>query len=300
MRASRISAGFWRLIAISTAVILLSGLALSFAPVRQAAADFLNIFRVQKVAVIPISPAQWEVQQGRLETLEQLMERGLLGEPTVLREAGEPQRVSNANEASRLANFRVRVPGYVPGGSVLKEFSVAVGPALRYEIDRAMAQSALEMLGVTDVTLPDVEQLVIEADIPAVVLQEYRLPLGDGTETRFAVYQAFSPAATVEPAVDPVAFGEAALHALGVPAEEAHRLAGSIDWASTLVIPLPTNLASFREVSVDGTTGIMLEEVAEQAGEPMRVLLWQKNTVIYMVAGRIWGAELLHIAESLH
>ncbi|MGQ9515743.1 MAG: hypothetical protein ACUVWB_10100 [Anaerolineae bacterium] len=299
MKGSRIPAGSWRLIVIGTAVILLSGLALSFASVRQAAADFLNIFRVQKIAVVPISPAQWEVQQDKLESLAQLMEQGLVGEPTVLREAGEPQRVSSADEASRLINFHVRVPGYVPDGSIRKEFSVNVGPALRYEVKRDMAQSALEMLGVTDVTLPAVEQLVIEADIPAVVLQEYRLPLGDGTETRFAVYQAFSPTAMVEPAVDMAVFGEAALRALGVPAEEAHRLAGSIDWASTLVIPLPTNLASFREMSVDGTTGFMLEEVADQAGEPMRVLLWQKNTVIYMVAGRLRGAELLHIAESL-
>jgi len=280
-------------------MIVLLGVLFSFASVRQAAADFLSIFRVQKITVIPISPEQWAAQEGKLENLAQMMEQGLLGTPTVLREGGAPQRVANAKEASDLAGFRVLVPSYVPNGSSLKEFSVSVGPAIRYEVERAKAQSALELLGVADVSLPEVEKLVIEADIPVVVLQEYRLPAEDGTETRFAVYQARNPTATVEPAVDLTVFGEAALRALGVPAEEARRLAGTIDWTSTLVIPVPANLAEFREVSVNGTAGIMLTEVAQQAGEPMRSLLWQKDNVMYIIAGRLRGSELLHIAESL-
>ncbi|MGC8826986.1 MAG: DUF4367 domain-containing protein [Anaerolineae bacterium] len=280
-------------------VIVLLGVLFSFASVRQAAADFLSIFRVQKITAIPISPEQWAAQEGKLENLAQMMEQGFLGEPTVLREPGDPVRVTNADEASSLAGFRVLVPGYVPNGSTLKEFSVAVGPAIHYEVKRAKVQSVLELLGVTDVSLPDVEKLVVEADIPNVVLQEYRVPESSGIETRFAVYQVYNPTATVEPAVDPAVFGEAALRALGVPAEEARRLAGAIDWTSTLVIPVPVNLAEFREVSVNGAAGIMLTEVAQQAGEPMRTLLWQKDKVMYMVAGRLRGSELLHIAESL-
>lgn len=280
-------------------VVALLGVLFSFASVRQAAADFLNIFRVQKITAIPISPEQWAAQEGKLENLEELLEQGFLGEPTYLREPGDPVRVANADEASRLAGFRVRVPGYVPDGSVLKEFSVAIGPAARYEVERDKAQSVLELLGITDVALPAVEKLVVTVDIPNVVLQEYRVVLNDVTEARFAVYQALNPTATIEPAVDPAVFGEAALRALGVPAEEARRLAGSVDWTSTLVIPVPTNLAEFREVSVNGTAGIMLTEVAKYSGEPMRTLLWQKDNVIYVVAGRLRGSELLHIAESL-
>lgn len=290
---------WWMPAVAGVMIIVLLGMLFSFASVRQAAADFLNIFRVQKITAIPISPEQWAAQEGKLENLEQWMEQGLLGEPTILREPGDPVRVANADEASALAGFRVLVPSYVPNGSTLKEFSVAVGPAIHYEVERAKAQSVLELLGITDITLPAVEKLTVEADIPNVVLQEYHLFVSGARETRFAIYQLLNPTATVEPAVDPAVFGEAALRALGVPAEEARRLAGRIDWTSTLVIPVPTNLAEFREVSVNGTAGIMLTEVAQQSGEPMRTLLWQKDNVMYMVAGRLSGSELLHIAESL-
>ncbi len=290
---------WWMPAAAGIIVVVLLAVLFSFASVRQAAADFLGIFRLQKITIIPISPEQWEAQQGKLESLEALMEQGFLGEPTFLREPSDPVRVKDANEASRLAGFRVRVPGYLPDGAVRKEFSVAAGPAIRYEVERDKAQSVLELLGVTDIALPNVEKLTVEVDIPSVVLQEYRLPAEGGTETRFAVYQVLNPTAAVEPAVDPAVFGEAALRALGVPAEEARRLAGSVDWTCTLVIPVPTNLAAFREVSVDGSAGVLLEEVAEEAGEPMRTLLWQKDDVIYMVAGRLRGSELVHIAESL-
>ncbi len=293
------SRGWWAPAVAGILVVLLLGVLFSFASVRQAAADFLSIFRVQKIAVVPISPSQWEAQQDRLEDLAGRLEQGFLGQPDILREAGEPQRVSSAEEASRLAGFRVRMPGYVPDGSALKEFSVSAGPAVRYAVDRAMAQSTLEMLGITDISLPEVEKLVVTADIPAVVLQEYRVPLGGGKETRFTIYQVLSPSATVEPAVDPALFGELALRAMGVPADEAHRLAASIDWTSTLVIPVPTNLASFREVAVDGGAGILLEEIGQGAEEPMRTLIWQKGTVMYVAAGRLRGSELLRIAESL-
>jgi hypothetical protein len=95
--------------------------------------------------------------------------------------------------------------------------------------------------------------------------------------------------------------GEALLRMLGTPEDEARRLAQEIDWTGTLIIPLPTNLAQFREVVVDGTTGLLLEYTGgAETGEPEQIVLWERDGIVYVVGGyHVAVDELLRVADSL-
>jgi hypothetical protein len=244
----------------------------SFAPARQAAADFLGIFRVRKFAVIPIDQAQLQ----KLEGLAQQAEDGRFGKPVTVREASKPQPAADLAEASAKVGFAVRAPVALPAGATMKSLTVQRGPAMRYEMDRAVMQALLAATQAQGITLPPADKLTLDVDVPYATTQEYTIGAG-----RLTVVQMTDPQVNIPPGVDLAAIGEAGFKFLGIPAADARRLAQSIDWTSTLVIPLPTNIVQYREVTVDGVPGLLIEHRAESGSRRAASLLWQKNGVLY-------------------
>lgn len=281
----------WRPVAFGAAVLLAFVVLFSFAPAREAAAQFLGVFRVRKFAVIPVDPAQ----VAQLEDLGEQIDAGVLGESTMLREMGDPQSVESADEAEAIAGFDVRTPE--TGNLTLREFGVVQGPAMRVEITRDTLQMLAGVAGVDDIQLPDAQSVTIEADFPMMVLQTY----GDSGES-VEFLQMPSPSVTIPEGIDPAAYGEVLLRLLGTPADDAQRLASTIDWTSTLVIPFPTDVGSFREVSVNGTTAVLLEQERTNSRryERNRLLLWEQDDIVYSLNGtNVDASELVRMAESL-
>jgi hypothetical protein len=281
----------WRPALITLSIVAVIAILFSFAPVRQAAADFLGLFRVRKFAVIPVDPTRLD----QLSGLEDLAMQAL-GEPVVLREPGQPEKVDDVAAAAKLAGFSVRAPSYLPAGAVLLGWTVESGPAVRVDVDRDRAQELLEAVGITDIRLPDAKTLAVTADIAPLVTQVYRV--GEGA---LALIQSPSPEVTLPDGLDLPQMGEALLRLLGTPEADARRLAQEIDWTGTLIIPLPTNLAQFQEVAVDGTTGLLLEYTGKaDTGEPEQVVLWQRDGIVYALGGNnVAVAELVRMADSL-
>jgi anti-sigma factor RsiW len=288
----------WRPFTAGIAAVLALAILFSFAPVRQVAADFLGIFRVRKFAVIPIDPAK----TSQLESLAQMADAGQFGKPTFVREPGKGQPVVDAAQASQLAGFQVRVPSALPDNTTRRRFTVDVGPAVHYEMDRAMMQAVLDATGIKNVRLPDADKVIIDVDVPMIASQSYAI--GDGSlnfgNGSLEFIQAPSPSVNMPPGVDPAVLGEAAFQFLGMPAADARRLAQAIDWSSTAVIPLPTDIAQYREVTVDGVTGLLLEEKRTGRAGPNSVLLWQRDGMLYAVnATNVDVKVLLMVADSL-
>jgi hypothetical protein len=281
--------GKWRPLAVGAAALLCLAILFSFAPVRQAAADFLGVFRVRKFAVIPVDPTKAQ----QLEALAKLADQGQFGKPTFTREPGPGQQVTDAAEAASIAGFAVRVPASLPAGVEGPEVRVADGLAVHYEMDRAAMQALLDAAGIQDVTLPDVDNITINVDVPKMVSMKYTT--GGGNLT---LVQLPSPQVDMPAGLDPVTLGEAAFKWLGMPAEDAHRLAQTIDWTSTVVIPLPTDVAQAREVTVDGVTGLMLEGNNRARGNTLFV--WQRADMVYGIDGEGVNSDLLlQLADSL-
>lgn len=270
-------------------------LLLTLAPARQAAAQFLQLFRVNTFAIVPVTEERMQDLQG----LEGLLESGLMGEPTMVREPGPRQSAANAAEASTLAGYHVREATYLPAGLVLDGTFVQAGPAIRVETERATMQSLLDQAGIEDVALPPLERMTVGVDLPIGVVQQYRGGGGDQMPAVVRVFQMPQPRVEMPEGVDPALLGESLLQLLGVPADEAARLARAIDWTSTLVIPVPGFLR-FREVVVNGMPAVLLGDSEYEDGGRSPAVLWQKDGIVYGVVSQgITDGELLRIADSL-
>jgi hypothetical protein len=291
MTKQTFSRGWPRPLAFGAAALACLLIIFSIAPVRQAAADFLGVFRVRKFAIISIDQAQVE----KLEGLANLASDGRFGQPTVVRQPGAETQVADVTEASRLAGFRVRTPASLPEGAALLALKVASGPALHYEMDRNAMQALLEATQVQGVKLPPVEKVVIDLDVPPAVTQVYTVRGG-----RFSILQVPSPQVELPPGLDMAAIGEAAFKYLGMPDADARRMAQTIDWSSTAVIPMPANVLQYREVAVDGVSGLLIEHRPSSGSRRASSLLWQRDGIIYNVATTDLDAmQLLQIADSL-
>ncbi len=98
--------------------------------------------------------------------------------------------------------------------------------------------------------------------------------------------------------VDPAALGAAALQLLGMSEREAERMSNAIDWTTTLVLPIPTDIVSFREVVIDGTRGLVLSEAYDRRGSHS-ALMWQKDGIVYFMQGNMQMSDLMDVADSI-
>jgi hypothetical protein len=282
---------------IGLSVVAALAIALSFPAVRAWAGQFLGLFRVQQITVLPVDTTRLS-ELNNDATLGKQIGQFFADSVTVLHEPGEPQAVADAAEASRVAGFNVRLAGNQPGQVQL---IVQDGTAFEMVVNRGRAQALLDEAGV-DAQLPaSLDRATIRVEIPDAVTAAYgncpNLAIqGDDKAERehlslaqmrkcLVLAQIPSPTVTAPPDLDVAQLAEIGLQFMGMSPEEAHRFSQTTDWASTLVVPLPRNAASVEQVSVDGVTGNLLTRTADDGWPPRYTLLWVKEAVIYAVTG---------------
>jgi hypothetical protein len=102
---------------------------------------------------------------------------------------------------------------------------------------------------------------------------------------------------SVPPDLNMSEIAEAALELAGMSPAEAHSFCQTVDWSSTLVVPIPRNTSSYETVSVDGVEGTLIQETLSQGNRYS--LLWIRNGVIHSLAGRGNSSDALTLAASL-
>jgi hypothetical protein len=108
-----------------------------------------------------------------------------------------------------------------------------------------------------------------------------------------------SPSVDAPPDLDVARLVELGLQFTGMSAEQAKAYAASIDWTSTLVIPIPNNAATYQQVSVDGVTGTLIQRPSDDA--PQYVLVWVKDGIIYAISALgSDSASAINMANSMH
>ncbi len=253
---------------------LLLILAFTFPGVRVAASELLSLFRVQNFTAVSISPEQ-------LAVLEQIAESGLVpGEVTFIEQPGEmvsADSLAAAEASSGLTNVRT-----LPQLGSPSEIFVVDGGRARLDIDLAGARAILEAVNSDPLVLPDtLDGASVYATIPAGVEQVW--------DDDFSFYQSESPVVEYPDGMDTAVLGEALLRVLGLSAEEAQRLAQEIDWTSTLLLPIPTEFATFSEVSVNGKSGIGISSLEGNGS----AIVWQEDGMMYMLNGETLTVEEL-------
>jgi hypothetical protein len=83
-------------------------------------------------------------------------------------------------------------------------------------------------------------------------------------------------------------------------AADAHAFCQTVDWSSTLVVPVPLNGSSFRTVPVDGVNGTLVEMAARGKFPGHYTLLWVKNGIVYAIDGAGSADRAIAAVESLN
>ena len=270
-----------RFAAAGLALVAIMALLLSLPAVRAAAGEFLGLFRVQQFAPISVSPQQ-------MALLERLGEEGLApGEFVVTEEIGEPETVDSPEAAAAVAGF---TPRTLPNRGELMRTFVMQGGAGHLVVDLAGARAIVEAAGADPLLLPDsLDGARVDVTVHTSVGQLY--------DNGIILLQSPSPDVNYPADVNPTLLGETLLQVLGTEPAEASRIAQSIDWTSTLLLPIPQELGTYREVSVNGVSGVLLEPFDAEAEA---AVVWQQDGMVYMMrAGRLSVDELLAHANTV-
>lgn len=266
--------------------------------VRATARDLLDLFRVRNLTAVPFDPARIE----RLKSLADGTSEGagpaLFGFDTeVLKAPGEPRRFDTPQAAASAAGLSVREPSELPKGITLDGVIVTGEGEARLTADTRHLASVLELLDLDDVRVPsewDGRSLTVH--MPRAVIMKYAK--GD---RRVEFRQAASPEVDLPPGADLAQMGEVALRVLGLDAREARRTAERIDWNSTLLVPVPVHASTFREVTIHGGKGLMIEMRPDENKKERRgsLVLWTEEGRVYALAGNLQSGEMVLMAESV-
>jgi hypothetical protein len=289
----RFGAPFTKWAAMAASVALVS-VAFTFPAVRAGAQAFLDLFRVASVRAVAFDPE-------RLSELEQLDLSGLdlpaiVGENVeVLAESGSPTSYATLEDAAAAAGHRVLTPAWTPPGWELTTIEVVGENAVRLRVATEPLQAILDGLGIDDVSIPagfDGQEATIR--VPPVVHLEYTHPAI--TRAQLQLLQAQSPEVSFPAGIDLAALAEIGLRILGLERDEAYRFAQSVDWRSTLIVPVPAANASFTEVDIAGNEGLLIKPRDEYGA----LLLWASGDQVFALGGPLSNPELLEVAQTLH
>jgi hypothetical protein len=274
--------------------------ALALPPVRAAALGFLDLFRVQRFAGVPVDTE-------RLARLEKsgIDLKTLVGDQMeVIEPAEAPQEVESVAVASALADVDVRTPSAPPEGSRLARIEVVHPGAFRVRVDAARLRSLAETLGIEPSAVKSAwDGATVEVHTPPVVALHYQRNADE-----FVLLESRGPEVELPEGVDLADLGTLGLRMAGMSAREARLFADRIDWRSTLLVPVPAEGGTFRDVEVGDAKGLLVSgrprgradaEGRRRRGPWRAVLLWADEDRVYAATGPGQGLELLEMAQSI-
>ena len=311
----------WRPVWGLAAVALIVAVLVSVNPVRVWAQRVLAMLRVQKIQVVTIDPTTLMSSSEPDSRPYKLFNQFVADNVVVTIDPGKPEVVSNLTTAAQLAGYPVRMIG-----SLGTPHSVEVNgeTAFQMAINRDRVTTLLDEIGRSDIHIPEsVNGALIAVHIPKTVISMYgdcpvrqryvshnsesqAQALAERKMERMAnikdtnctyLIQAPSPTVSVPPDLNMSDIAEAALELAGMTPAEARSFCQTVDWSSTLVVPIPRNSSSYETVTVDGVEGTLITETLSQGNRYS--LLWIKNGVIHSLAGHGNSSDALSLAASL-
>jgi hypothetical protein len=278
------------------AIVLILAVVLSFPQARAFADQILNLFRVQQVVVVPVDFTGMQQLTGN-DTLGKQVSDLISSSITMQQKPGNLVTVSDAAQASQQVGFSVRLPQ----GSSPSRFSVENAAAFTIKVDVTKAQALLNESGRPDLVLPSsINGTDVSVKIPASVsiafgtcpdptTQDEGLGLNNSGGSAGRQYpdcvilaEIPTPTVTAPPELNISQLAQIGLEFTGMTSDQAAAFTQTVDWTSTLVIPLPKNAATYEQVAVDGVTGTLIQRPADDA--PQYTLLWVKNGIIYAIS----------------
>ena len=258
---------------------------LSFSPAQTWAQRFLKMLRVQKLAVVTVDTTALMhagLPDGRSRALSQLISDSVV----VTMKPGNPTVVSDVAAATASTGFKVET---LDSLGAPQRIAVEDEGAFHMTLDVDRIRAVLEEAGRSDIQVPDsVNGSVLAVHVSKGVSMAYGncadAKNGDGTCIRFL--QIPSPSVSVPQNLNMQALAEAGLQLTGLTATAARTVAETIDWSSTLVVPVPQDKASYRTVPVNGVNGTLIEWTPSGPFRGSYDLIWIKSGIVHSVSGQ--------------
>ena len=262
-------------------------------PATRAVADqVLNLFRVEQLTVVPVDFTGMQELSGNGALGKQISEL-VSSSITMEKKPGSPVSASDASDASRKAGFAVRLPQ----SAAASRLSVIGSAAFHFTVDRTKAQALLNEAGRSDLVLPEaIDGAVISVNVPASIQADFGAcpdPAAYDSGQRGSMSRQYpdcmilseipSPTVNAPANVDVAQLAQIGLEFTGMSSDQAAAFAKSVDWTSTLVVPIPKNAATYQQLSVDGVTGTLIQRPADDA--PQFVVMWVKHGIVYAFGG---------------
>jgi hypothetical protein len=289
-------------------------LVLTVAPVRAWAESLLGIFRVERFTVLEIDPSAFK--RNALENnqfLNQTISRVLSDEVTVTQKPQKPQVVADAATASKAAGFQAQLlPGETPSSMLVRS-----GGGIQLKLNRDRIQSILDEAGRSDLQVPaSVDGATVGVRVPAGVLAFYgncgdlaaraagdvptsgAKPKQAPDATCISLTELPSPVVSAPQEIDPAQIAQVALQFLGMSANDAASFTQTVDWTSTLVLPVVRGQSTYEQVHVNGNDAALLRPV--NGAESARFsLMWVDNGIIFNLNGTGDDTTAINLASQL-
>jgi hypothetical protein len=274
-------------------LVLAVSLVMTFAPIRALANGFLALFRIQKIEFVEFNPLSLPNSEDSLRTAAMEIER-LLDEEMEMTFQGEEQIVSPV-EAQELTGFTVRLPKVEN-----TPIRVTVQPkfTMNMKVNLEEIRTLFAVVGYGGINLPDaLDGAEIQAAFENTVVTAYGKCAADSSarDDCTVFIQTPSPSVSAPPELDMQQLGLLYLQMLGMSGSQANRFSRSIDWTTTLVVPVPSTEATYEDVRVDGVFGTIIE--GRRHNEV--VLMWAKDNIVYALVSVGEAEPLLTMADSL-
>jgi hypothetical protein len=284
--------GWPRRALVPALAMVLVGVLVSVPGVRASVAQFLSLFRVVHFVPVP-------VDSNRLNRLqaENLEIGALVGERfEVVQDPGPPVSMASVEGAASAAGMTLAVPRWLPANTEVMETAVIGERVLRVTASSVRLQQVMDALGINDLTVPaGLDGHIVNVRVPPVAMIRYQ----HGNNRRTRLFQARTPQLTLPDSINVQALGEIGLRILGLAPAEARQFAQAIDWHFTLIVPVPPNATSFRQVDIGGHLGVIVEHQPRDQS-PTQTIIWSTPDRVFAVVSVQGTQDALQIASSVH
>jgi hypothetical protein len=312
-RERRLAPGPFRRMAPALAgASLVAAVALAFTlePVRAAAREFLDLFRVKRFAAVPVDPERLaRLAQGGLDL------KTLVADQVQVVVAPQPPQAVDSPEAGAVAaGITARLPGVLPERTALAETKLSPSATFRVQVDTAKLEALALAAGADEIEIPAFwNGATVDVEVPPVLGVRYARTIEavDGRPAReesFVLLQSAIPQVELPEGFDLATLGRLGLRLAGMSATDAEGFSRAIDWRSTLLVPVPVQGGTFREVEVSGHKGLLViyqppapADPSARRPRPHGLVLWSTDDAVLALQGPASrdGVELLEMAQSV-
>lgn len=237
----------------AAAVAAACGVAFSFPSVRAAAADFLNIFRVEQVQVITVRPEEMAQMAAALQQGVGQVDMKQFGQAAF--DGGRLTGPLEAAEAARRSGVDLPALAAAPEGYGQPSYYVKPESTARFTFNAKNINSLLQSLGGSQVLPDSVDGQSVRVRVPATAVVRY--PASAAGQPSLHLMRLTAPELQVPEGTDIQVVRTALLAIPILPADLRAQLVAVRDWQHTLILPAMEGQSS--QVSVNGKPVIYLE-----------------------------------------